>query len=242
MTMKVNRSVLILGILGLLVGLFFAGRLSTRQERLALQSQTSQSKDSITYFKAKINGLTYDVAQKNSIITTQRQAIDAGLISKEEMRKLYLKTIEYKLKLESRIEVLLDSIKNDATVIYVPISGDTVPCAVLPFTFEKKNEFISLNGVADVSKFENKNLVVSAKGNDKLNLSMDLTMPISLDVVIGTKRKGLPIVSVLEKSPYVTITGINSVKIVENKKWYDSKWIPFGAGVVGTSAFFLLVK
>lgn len=217
MTIKINKILLVVLVLGLLVGLFFAGRLSTRNERLGLQSQTSESKDSLKHFKVVIDSLTYYVAQKDQTIATKENAIMEGRIERDKYKKLYYSKIEHEIQLNATIAALLDSIKNNAQVIYVYKDNDSIPCAKLPFSFSKKDQYLDLSGSFD----------------ERAKMSMSLKMDVPLDVVIGLKKKGTPSVSVLTQNPYCNITKINGLKVVDDKKWYDSPWIYVGSGFVG---------
>jgi hypothetical protein len=217
MTIKINKVLFYVLVLGSLVGLFFLGRCSRQKEITALNAQTTESKDSLVHFKVKIDSLTYEVAQKNEIIYTKEQAISEGKIEKEKYKKLYYAKIEHDIELEARISMLIDSIHNNANIIFIDTGHDSTPCAKLPFTFDKKDQYVNLSGSFDT--------------NAKMSLKLAVDVP--LDIVIGLKKKGTPTVSVLSQNPYVNILKINGLKITEEKKWYNSPYLYLDAGFVG---------
>ena len=217
MSIKINKSLAYLLVLGLLAGMFFVGRCSNGSTISSLRSQTSETKDTLRHFKVVIDSLTYYVAQKDITIATKENAIMEGRLERDKYKKLYYDKIEHEVVLNARITALLDSIKNNAQVIYVYRGNDSVPCARLPFSFSKKDQYLDLSGSFDESA----------------KMSMNLKMDVPLDIVIGLKKKGTPSVSVLTQNPYCNITKINGLKVVDDKKWYDSPWIYVGSGFVG---------
>ena len=217
MSIKINKSLAYLLVLGLLVGMFLIGRCSNGSTISSLRNQTSESKDSLKHFKIVIDSLTYYVAQKDQTIATKENAIMEGRIERDKYKKLYYSKIEHEVILNARISALLDSIKNNAQVIYVYKDNDSVPCARLPFSFSKKDQYLDLSGSFD----------------ERAKMSMNLKMDVPLDIVIGIKKKGTPSVSVLTQNPYCNITKINGLKIVDDKKWYNSPLVYVGGGFVG---------
>ena len=133
------------------------------------------------------------------------------------------------MDLTARVKILSDSLKHNAKIIYIKdsIKNESLPCLLLPFRFWEENEHFDLTGTFDFA----------GQGHFKLE------MIVPLDLTIGIKRRsGIPTVSAFSTSPYISDIQIKSIKIVENKKWYDSGIVKFGAGVFTGIALIGLVN
>lgn len=209
-------------ILSLFLAVYFVGGINARKsvKRLTEAIQTIQEANftQSMIYEVEIDGFKREVSEQKQIIVTQKEAIKTGLIQKERYKKLYYKEISNVVDMTAQIKVLSDSLKHNAKIVYVDsIEKDSLPCLLLPFQFWEKNEFLDLKGVFDF--------------NGKVHY--ELSMPVPLDLTIGIKRKSrIPTVSAFSTSPYVTDIQIQSVKVVEDNKWYDSGWVKFSAGVL----------
>jgi hypothetical protein len=228
MEFKINKSLLILVVLAALIGCFFIGKVSSGiqhrrdSENLANQLKTALN-DTVNFYKIKIDGLEKSVAQKTELVLSKQEALDAELISKEKYKKLYLKSIEHNTSIDAYIHVLLDSISSMDTVVI--IQKDSIPYLRLPHRWEYRDQWAIAEGLL----------------NEQAETSLELSIPVEIDVVLGKKRAGIPTVSIIEDNPYFFVLDIKSVK-VEDKKWYDSHWLSFGAGVLTSVGVVYLLK
>lgn len=108
---------------------------------------------------------------------------------------------------------------------------DSIPCDPFFMPFRKSEPFYLISG--------------SVKNN---GITLDsIYMPNSQSVVLGTKKNGLfkkndHIVTVQNTNPYITTTGITSYTIKDRKKWFQTGWFKFGAGVVGGLTLYRIVN
>ena len=58
-----------------------------------------------------------------------------------------------------------------------------------------------------------------------------LSIPNKLSIVVGDKK--INTIDVSSSNPYVNTVNIQNYKIVDEKKWYETKWFLIGAGFVG---------
>lgn len=148
-----------------------------------------------------INGLKKQVSEKDQLILTQNQAIDAHLIEKSELKKLHFKAVNEVTRLKAQIAILQDSIAHTGTVVIVePCDsiGLSYPVIKIPFTFKEVNEYYTLSG-----------------GFSEVGImDIDLSVPISLSVWTGIEKGSKDYKAVVTTTnPYVKITGLESVKL-----------------------------
>jgi hypothetical protein len=106
------------------------------------------------------------VTEKEQIITTQKEAIKAGELTREEMRKLNMKNVQEITRLNMRIDTLLH-IPSSSGVVYVDTcTNKPKPALLLPFTWSKTDQWLSLKDSCDI------------KGVNHVSLNMDV--PIKL--------------------------------------------------------------
>lgn len=161
-----------------------------------------------------IGDLQKSAWEKDAIITTQKQAIREGLLIKEELRKLKIKYLSEVTHLQTTVEILLDSISHTGTIIISPCppEEDEHPVLYLPLTFQEKNKFLNLRG----------------EFNEQGKLSMEIKLPVNVDMWVGwdkeTRRlKGVATID----NPYVHVQNITTIKTDLRK---PTKW---GIGVIG---------
>jgi hypothetical protein len=212
---------------GLIILALFAsswlGGLKPRQDRDRLNQEVISLQDTIEHRDVTIKGYRLSLARKDAVILTQREAIAAGLIEREELRKLNIKHLNSVTRLEARVDRLLDSIQHNGEIIYVTDTlyvGDTKPCIALPFDFNKKTEYLTLTG-----NFSSTG-VMSAK--------VEVIAP--LDIYIGLSRKTRDTeVKVTSPNPDLTVVRLNSVQIVKpTQRWWQRDWVQkIGIGLAG---------
>jgi hypothetical protein len=145
----------------------------------------------------RVGDLQREVAEKNTIILSQKEAIREGLLAKEELKKLQIAHVSEVTKLQAEVDVLLDSVQHSGKVEYVFIEEDYHPVLYLPLVFGEQNDYLHLRGEFD----------------EEGVLSMDLTVPISLSVYVAQDKRTKAIKSVVTTdNPYVNLTYISSLK------------------------------
>lgn len=227
MKITIKKWILFLIAIVVLGGIYFAGYNHARQERNNLLNQLKSSQDSIKTYSVKIDGLiktSYEISQD---VITEREAKEAAIIERDKYKQLSMSKITEVTKLKGTIDMLLDSIHNNATIVHGRDSmvGDS-SYIKLPFKFEKKNKFVDLSGSFDLNG----------------NMSTRLIVPVDLDITVGLSKSSEPKISVLTDNPYLIINSIKSNKIIEDKHWYDSKWIYIGIGFAGASVLYMISK
>ena len=229
MEFKIKKVYVFGALIGIFLIIFLLGRLSTHRERLIADRILSAAEDTINQYEATINNQKKQVTELSQIVTTKEQAIELGLIEKDKWKKLYYKTIESNTELSAQVSILIDSIKAiKPQIIYITNDPevDSIPCVVIPYDWVFVDKYVKAVGHVD----------------RQAQTTLNLEMPVEFDVVIGNKKKGnVPAVTILESNPYLYVTGIKSVKVVDNK-WYNNRWLPFIAGFGGATAIFFLLK
>lgn len=211
MTIKVK--ILILVAISVVAALFVSGYILGRKKG----DNTSQTtiavlKDEISRYSITMGDLTLQVAEKEQVILTQREAIRKGNITREEMRKLDMKRVAEITRLNMRIDTLLQ-ISSDTEVVFIDTcSGIPKPALLLPYTWSKKDEWLTLKDSCDI------------KGVNHVSLSMDV--PLSLFGAVDKETKKYKVVATTPNR-YVKFTEINSDKLDVQR---DKKW---GIGVIG---------
>jgi hypothetical protein len=231
MEIKINKALVVVIVLGALIGCFFIGKaVSGIQHRIDSENLANQLNialnDTVRHYEVIIDGLKKDVAQKTELVLSKQEALDAELISKERYKKLYLKSIEHNTSIDAYVQILLDSIGSlDDPDIYFITDEDSLPCARLPYQWDYKDEWVIAQGLL----------------NEKAETSLELSMPVDIEVILGKKKGGIPTVSIIEDNPYFFVMNIKSVKI-EDKKWWESPWIKYGLGVATGVGVMVLAK
>ena len=212
--MRIPIKYLLLIIVVVLSGFYIAGGVRPRSEVKRLRNALTACQKETAYKDIVIDGLQYEVASQSAMALTMREARDAAIISKEEMRKLHIKELQSKTSLIARLETKLDSIIHTGTVVYdtvivkEEISG--VPYIRLPFDFEKKTTYTTLTG----------------RFNREGVMSASVSTDVPLNVYIGLAKKSQDTqVSVTTPNPDVKVVYLNTVQIADRPEWKGWKWI-----------------
>jgi len=201
---------------------YFAGCNRLKKERALNVANLVAVRDSIRHYSVTIDGLKNSVYEKSAIILSQDQAIQAGIIERDYLKKLHIKEIITNTDLNGTIRVLRDSLKMSPETIFVTIkdtSGVASDYIRVPFTLLDVNEkYISLEA-----------------GMRKNRLSyFDLSVPVSGEMTIGYKRSGflktIPVGLFTSKNPYLSINQMDVLIIQEPKHFYQKTWFHFLAG------------
>lgn len=183
-------------------------RNSVAGERMGRDYISSLS-DTITY-------LRHGIAQKPAVEVTRDQF--EAVLKDNEFLKVMLKEARLKAgNVKQSTKVTTD------VVIGKPIDipfADTVPCP----------DFKAIGFSIDSGHYR-----LSGRIFLKHLSIEDIGFPDTLYVITATKghlfRKNEYLVSVKHSNPYVKTTGLTNLTIKEERKWWQSGWLKFGAGV-----------
>ena len=219
-----KTSFLVIGFICILLLAYYCGRQSTSATIGMHKRNLIAARDSVRHYSVTINGLKTSVAEKDAIILTKDQAIEAGIIEKDGLKALHMKDLITNASLKGRIKILEDSLKlpKEKENVYVTIK-DTAGIARdyirIPFTLlDVKNQYLSLNA----GMKENKTAYY------------DLEVPFSGEMSVGYVKSGFlktkPVGTFTSSNPYLKINNMDILIIPEKKKWYQSFWIHALAG------------
>lgn len=202
MSYTIKSRYVIIAILIALTGLFFLGW-SIGHKRA--NNASNQTIDSLKYvikaYVIRINAKDLYVTEVEQELTTQKEAIRKGEVERAELKALHLKAVNEVTFLKGQVKILKDSIAHTGNVIIVtPCDSitDGKPAIELPFTFKEVNDNYNLYGGF----------------NSQGKMSIDLTVPIALDVWVGKDSKTKEYKAVVtSENPVVQITGVQSLKM-----------------------------
>jgi len=226
MKIKIKTWFVIVFVLGVLILTYVMGGCNARRENNSLLDQLESSQDSVKTYQVTLDGVLKEANQMTQTILTEREAKKLALIENEKLRRLSLDKITEITKLEGEISMLLDSISHNGQVVIIDSSGVDEPYIKLPFSFEEVNKFHQIYG----------------KFDKKAKLSLKMSFPLSLDVTVGIAKGKKPTLVVLSDNPDFKIDKINSFRIVEEKKWYNSRLFYYGLGFGSAAGAFFLLK
>jgi hypothetical protein len=218
--MKAKIKYIILAIIIVFAGLFFCGW------HFGHKKAESASNDAKIALNKEITRLIVEIGDKKTYIAsieqaykTQKQAIKSSELSREELRKLNLKTVNELTRAKLRIDTLLADVSHNGHIITI---HDTITinkdqnCILLPFTFSQKDEWLNLSGVF----------------NNQGKLDISLKKDLFLDVWSGVEKKTkLPKVTISTNDPYIGIIDIKSAKFDFPKEKKYSIGLQIGYGI-----------
>jgi len=204
-------------------GIYFAGGVSARKKADRLTHALAVARIDnllvIDSYEVEIGGLKRQVYEKEQMILTKNEAIKTGYLEKERYRKLYLNSISHVADLTIEISILKDSLSHTGVIVSVPdpVTHAERPAILLPFTFQKYDRWIKLDGTFDV----------------KGTMYYSLVLPdIDIDLTIGMKKKQ-PVISAMTTYPYISAINISSVQVVSPDRFYNKTWFKVGIGFAG---------
>lgn len=213
----------------LLAGSYFSGRFMFEKKNKAILNNLIALQDTVRNYQTKIKGLSVEVFETKRVVLSQADAIKAGLIEREALRKLNIKTLSDLTQLQIQLKIARDSVNHNGQIVYIDTNKQK-PAILLPFTFSDKNKWVSLVGGYDLA--------------GKMNYTFDVPA-LNLDIYGGVDKKGIAKLSVTTDNPYIKISEIKSVKIEVAKPsrigigvtagygvFYSNKQINFGPGVI----------
>ena len=210
-----TRTIVFIAI-GVLLCTFFGGWLLGRYQRDNIsQSFINTQTGMLRRYTYQLDSVQKIAAEKDAVIMTQKQAIEQGLIIKEELKKINIKRLNEITHLKTTVDILLDSINYIGGIVppNTPCPPDEDhPVLYLPLTFGEDNNHLHLKGVFD----------------EDGKLSMEIQVPISLDMFVGYDKTTKTIKSVVSTdNPYVKLDDIFTLRtdLTRPQKW--------GIGIIG---------
>lgn len=233
--LKIRKGVIIAGlILACLIISFIAGKCSTKAERQQAISNISALNSDIKESAVTIEGLKNTVYEKDAVILSQKDAIEAGIIERERLKKLHLSELITNTELTGTIKILRDSLKLPAIPIFITIkdtSGVTRDYIRIPFELLKiADKHVSLNAGMNLNK------------TAYYNLSVPFSGTVSVGYVKDGLFKKVPRGIFTSDNPYLKIDDMNVLIVQEPKKWYERWYVPIIAGAVGIETVRILLK
>jgi len=221
MAITIKNSYIAIFLTILLIGAYLLGGYFTRlRDDRAIAGIHIAYTDSIKSYRLKNDKLAYE---KNQIIIEKNQLIASGLVRQAELKALNIKRLSEVTSLKATVKLLLDSIAHTGTVVIVKPCDSTEtegqPVIYLPFSFSDSTRYYKLEGELD----------------EYATMRMGLSLPVGLDIFTGWDRAKKSYKAVVTSdNPYVTITDIKSIKVVERKPGRVGIGIQAGYGVTKT--------
>jgi hypothetical protein len=214
-----TKHVLIL-VLALVVVSFFAGRISTLKPRNSSYDQITELTDVMTVYQREINGREQTIYEKNQILASQKEAIEAGILEKDHLKALGMKKATQITVLEGELSAARDSIDlSGDSIIFVTLpdsaSGETKNYVELPFSWKHEDEYLTLS--------------TGIRKDQKAWFDLSAELPIT--VTLGGKD-GKQVAAVNTPSPYVILTDFNVIRLKE-ENWFYKPWVPTTGGIIG---------
>lgn len=180
------------------------------------QSNTTAYRDTIRTYQIKVDSLTNMVAEKSALILTQQQAIKAGFLDKERLRKTNLTLVATNVQLLAEVSILKDSLKLPKEVLFVTVkdTSGTYDAVRLPFEWQYQDKYLNLKTGIHANKTAYFDLKTTIEGN----------------ITVGYD-KGKPKAVITTTNPYVLIKEMDAVIIANPTPFYKKWW--FGALVGG---------
>ena len=222
---KIRKFVIYSGlILGLLLIAYIAGRCSTKEERDNQTSNLIAARDLVHASSVIIDGLKNSVWEKNAIILSQEQAIEAGIIREDLLKKLHLKDLITNAELSGiiyRQDSLLNLPPNTVFITIKDTSGVTHDYIRVPFQLLKiHDKYLSLDAGMDKDRkawYKNE-------------------VPFDGVVTIGYKKTGFlkttPVGIFTSENPNLKVNKMDILINKESEKWHQKWYIHAGAGAL----------
>lgn len=211
--MTVKTKVLLLMIFIVFTGFFISGYTLGKKKGDRASEATINSLTTIisSYFTIVNDNKTY-ISRVEQEIKTLREAKKDADVRNEELRKLNIKHLNELTRAKLRIDTLLDDINHNGQIVVIKDTVYKAPknAMILPFTFNKADEWLSLKGTF----------------NSQGKLDMSLKMDVNVDLWTAYDKKTKTHNAYLTTTnPYIGVLAIKSQK-------YDiKKPKPYGIGL-----------
>lgn len=208
---------------------FFVGKWMMKRSNDINVQNLIAARDSVKHSIIQIKGLTEYVATQSALILSKDEAIKAGYIEKEKLRKLNLRLVITNTELEAKVKIMRDSLDLPPKVEFITIkdsSGISRDYVRTPFTLlDIKEPYLTLGAGMGLNR----------------KAWFNLEMPIVGEITVGYQKKK-PVGVFTSPNPYLTVNTMNVVIVPEKKMWYDNKWVTAGLAAVLVESINLLLR
>jgi hypothetical protein len=225
--MKIKtRYIVLCGIL-LIIGVFAFGYFKGKAKERENSKKTEQALNKeIERQTAIINDrLTY-IATMRQTLVTERELRRQGEITNKELRALSIRQLSEITRLNMQVDTLLKNVHHNGEIINVLNSQlaniDTTQnvnykkAILLPFGFEKHDEFLTLKGNFDKDGI----------------LDIDLKLPLPVSVYIDSKTPNSPKCIVTTPNPYIGLVNVTSYAMSPQRKKLYGIGLQVGYGLI----------
>ena len=220
-----KKNIIISFIALFIVGLSFLGGWLIRNPEVNRgQDNILALRDTVRTYEITIDRLKRTVFEKSALVLTQKSAIEAGILEKEQLKKTNIKIVATNTDLKGEIRLLKDSISllgQKVQFVYIKDSTGAFSAVRLPYEWDYSDRYVKFN---------------TGIGENKLG-HFSLSLPLDLTITAGYDKKGVAKGVVGTPNPYVYIRDINTTIIASPKKWYQQWWV---TGIMGFTAGVLI--
>jgi len=183
-------------------------------------------RDTVRSYEITIDSLKKTVFEKMALVLTQKEAIEAGFIEREQLKKTNMRLVATNTDLKGEIRLLKDSINiigDNIQFVYVKDSTGSFNAVKLPYEWGYTDRYVNFS---------------TGIGENRLG-HFSLSLPLDLTITSGYDKKGVAKSVVVTPNPYLYIRDINTTIIASPKKWYQQWWVTglmgFTVGVLMTN-------
>lgn len=209
MSIQIANKYLFTAILVAFLALFFGGwYLGASKSKKALKSSENalnEVKFELSKTKIELDKKTIYLTRAEQEVATQKELVKAGVIEREELRKLNIKYLKELDRLNLQIDTLLANVNHNGQIIIVQqnkidslynnVAKIPQKAILLPFTFDKSDNYLRLKGEFDKD------------GKLGINLKMDIPLTVIASVEKQTKK---PVCLVTTPNSYIDVIKIES--------------------------------
>jgi len=205
MKLNIPTKYVILAILSVFTVLFGVGwYVGYKIMKNRLQATETLLNQEILNQRIEIDKKTLYLSRTVQELTTEKKLRKELEITNRDLKKINISQANEITQLKLRVDTLLEGITHTGEVIVIhdTVAVRDVNCIVLPFEFEKNDEWLRLKG-----KFDSQG-----------GLDVDLGMDVSIDVLTGLDENKQPSCVLKTGNPYIETLSINSYKTDTPKK------------------------
>jgi hypothetical protein len=199
---------------------YISGRCSRQKEVSLNLANLAVARDSIHTYQITVDGLEMKVSDKDAIILTQKDAIEAGILENERLKALHIKTVIANAELSGTIRMLRDSLKLPPEIRFITVkdTNGNFLAVRIPYRWQYSDPYINLiTGI-----------------NENKTGFFDLSVPVTGEVTIGYKKAGFlkttPVGIFTTLNPYMKVNDMSVLIVTDKKKFYQKTWFHLAAG------------
>jgi hypothetical protein len=222
--MKTFDKIKITVIIVLVISCLFMGcMLGFMQDKLNIAELKLQ--DTAHYFSQELTKAGEKYYQQEQVITSQKNAIKAGLIREQELKEQNIKNLESIVKLTEVVKILGITASYDPIVdtVFVTDSNDFLR---VPVGFSYSDKYLYLKG----------RVLQSGVTHDSIIITNNIKL-IQGEKKIGWMKK-IPVITYHSDNPYIQVTGMQNLVVEQKTPIYNKLWfrvtealILFGSGL-----------